>query len=49
MRIKINGRDIDYGDRVTIETSDIPDGVGWLVAAAGLLLICWIASGGILP
>lgn len=48
MRIKINGRDIDPGDRVTIETSPFSDSAGWLVAALGLLILGWIASGGLL-
>lgn len=49
MRIKINGRDIDRGDRVTFESPEFPDAAGWVVVVIGVLAILWIASGGILP
>jgi hypothetical protein len=46
MRIKINGRDIDHGDRVTIETSEFPNDFALLIISIGLAVIAWIAHGG---
>lgn len=48
MRIKINGKDIDPGDRVTFESSDYPDSLALVIALIGLGIILWIASGGLL-
>lgn len=44
MRIKINGRDIDHGSRVTIETSDYSNWHAIVVIIAGLLSVLWVMA-----
>lgn len=44
MRIKINGKDIDYGDRVSFETSSFSDGAGFIIACIGIIAIFWQAK-----
>lgn len=44
MRIKINGKDIDYGDRVTFESSSFSDGAGLIIVFIGIIAIIWQAK-----
>lgn len=45
MRIKINGHDIEKGDRVTFESSDFPTGYGLMIIVIGLVFVAWIVFG----
>lgn len=45
MRIKINGRDIERGDRVTFESSEFSDGFGLIIVFIGIIAILWEARG----
>lgn len=47
MRIKINGNDIQKGDRVTFHYSDQPTGYGLVIMIIGLVFIAWIVFGGV--
>lgn len=47
MRIKINGQDIEKGDRVTFESSDLPTGFGLMLVIIGLAFVAWIVFGGV--
>ncbi|MBD0381246.1 hypothetical protein [Paenibacillus sedimenti] len=37
MRVKINGKDLNPGDRVTFESSEYSDGQGLVVLIAGII------------
>lgn len=42
MRIKINGRDLKFGDHVTFESSEYSDSMAYTVILAGAAAILWI-------
>jgi hypothetical protein len=47
MRVKINGRGIEPGDKVTFDNTEYSDGMAYVIIIAGAALIYWIIKGGL--